>query len=389
MHIFHRFGHMIGGTLLVAGTTVGVGMLALPVATGQGGYIPALLIYFICWLFMLCTGLLILEACTWSPKEANLLTMAQSLLGRGGKVFCWIVYLFLFTCLMVAHVASGGNVMNELSGGAIPNGIGIVLYVLLFSPVVFLGTKWVDRFNILLMVGLVLSYAIFITQALPHIQGKLLLHFDMKGAWSALPVVFTAFGYQSLIPTLYNYMGRDLSKVRRAIFMGTSIPLTLYVVWELLILGIVPPDQLAQALKLGQNSVQPLGNYLQSPGILKVGAFFALFAMTTSFVGIAIAFVDFLADGLKMQKNKTIPCLLIFGVPTLIVLTYPGIFIQALTYAGGFGVALLLGVMPIAMVWAGRYFRGHSLLHQQIPGGKISLSFLLLFALVEIAFQFV
>ena len=61
MRIFHSIGHLIGGTLLITGTAVGVGMLALPVATGPGGFLPAVTIYIICWLFMLCTGLLLLE----------------------------------------------------------------------------------------------------------------------------------------------------------------------------------------------------------------------------------------------------------------------------------------------------------------------------------------
>jgi tyrosine-specific transport protein len=55
MQIVHTFGHLVGGTLLVAGTSIGVGMLALPVATAAGGFLPSLMIYFLCWFFMLCT----------------------------------------------------------------------------------------------------------------------------------------------------------------------------------------------------------------------------------------------------------------------------------------------------------------------------------------------
>ena len=40
MHIVHTFGHLVGGTLLVAGTSIGVGMLALPVATASRRIYP-------------------------------------------------------------------------------------------------------------------------------------------------------------------------------------------------------------------------------------------------------------------------------------------------------------------------------------------------------------
>lgn len=391
MHLFNRFGHLVGGTLLVAGTSIGVGMLALPVSTGGGGFFPAVFIYFLCWIFMLCTGLLILEACAWCPKDANLITLANSLLGKGGKVGCWILYLFLFTCLMVAHVASGGNVVNDLSGRVIPNWVGVLIYVGVFSPVVYLGAKWVDRLNVVLMTGVLLSYFFFIYYALPHVSPSLLTHAKWTKAWHALPVIFTAFGYQSLIPTLYNYMGRNTGKVRRAIIYGTCIPLAIYLVWEMIILGIIPAAALNDALAKGQDAVHPLSDFLKNTSITNIGHTFAFFAMTTSFVGISIAFVDFLADGLKIEKKgmkKLGLCGLIFGIPMIIVLTYPHVFIFALTYAGGIGVALLLGAMPILMVWAGRYYEGHSLMNQQLRGGKITLGILLAFVVFELVFQF-
>ena len=39
---------IVGGTLLVAGTSIGAGMLALPVVTALGGFFPAFFIYLLC-----------------------------------------------------------------------------------------------------------------------------------------------------------------------------------------------------------------------------------------------------------------------------------------------------------------------------------------------------
>src|ERR1700677_2935169 len=132
MHIVRTFGHFVGGTLLVTGTSIGVGMLALPVATASGGFIPSLAIYLLCWIFMLGTGLLILEACIWMPKDANLITLSSRLLGKWGRRCCWVLYLFLFSCLMVAHIVSGGGVITDLTGGGWPAWINTIIYVLLF-----------------------------------------------------------------------------------------------------------------------------------------------------------------------------------------------------------------------------------------------------------------
>ena len=390
MHIVRTFGHLIGGTLLVAGTSIGVGMLALPVATAHGGFIPSLFIYLLCWVFMLCTGLLILEACIWMPKGANLITLSDRLLGKWGKVCCWVLYLFLFSCLMIAHIAGGGGVVSDLSGGVLPNWLSTIVYVLIFSPVVYFGALWVDRFNLALMAGIIITYLIFVTSSIHYVNPTLLTRMDWGKVWWALPVVFTAFGYQSLIPTLFNYMNRNVSKVRLAIILGTTIPLVIYVIWEFLILGIVPLEGkggLLQALNQGESAVNPLGSFIQNPTLLAVGRSFAFFAMTTSYLGISIAFVDFLLDGLKLSKKgtpKAAVCAFIFLVPLIITLVNPHLFISALSIAGGIGVALLLGAMPVLMVWAGRYYEGHSLMHQQLPGGKITLSIMLLFVIFEL-----
>lgn len=392
MHIFHSLGHVLGGTLLIAGTMVGVGMLALPVATGGGGFIPAAIIYVLCWLFMLCTGLLLLEVCTWMPKDSNLITMSQRLLGPVGKDLCWVVYLFLFITVMIAHVVSGGSILNEISGGHIPVWLSTILYVIIFSPVVYLGTKWVDRLNITLMLGVAASYFLFIAVSYNHVDLQLLTRSDWSKAWLALPVLFTAFTFQVIIPTLMTYMQRDVKKVRMAIILGTTIPLLVYLIWEFLILGIVPadgPNGLTEAAKKGLSAVMPLKELLHSPIVFAIGKSFAFFTMTTSYIALALAYFDFLADGLKVQKKgfkKLLLCLAVFAPPTVVAMTYPHIFIIALSYAGGFSCAILFGLFPPLMVWIGRYIKKYDR-KPLVAGGKPFLAVLILFVLIELGIE--
>jgi tyrosine-specific transport protein len=394
MHIVRTFGHLIGGTLLVAGTSIGIGMLALPAATAEGGFLPSLPVYLLCWLFMLGTGLLILEACIWMPKGANLITLSARLLGRWGKIVCWILYLFLFSCLMVAHIAGGGSVLSALSGGTIPGWLGTILYVLIFSPVIWFGALWVDRCNLALMAAIVITFLVFISWSLSYVYPSFLTRMDWGRIWWALPVVFTAFGYQSLIPTLFNYMNRNVAKVRVALIFGTTLPLLIYVIWEFLILGIVPfegVERLPEARQLGRSAVNPLGSYIHNPAFLAAGHAFAFLAMTTSYLGISIGFVDFLLDGLKLPKkgsSRALICVAIFLIPMLITLINPHLFLSALGLGGGISIALLFGAMPILMVWAGRYYEGHSLMHQQLPGGKLTLSAMLAFVVFVLAISF-
>jgi tyrosine-specific transport protein len=392
MHVFHSLGHVLGGTLLITGTTIGVGMLALPVATGDGGFFPAIAIYLLCWIFMLCTGLLLLEVCTWMPKDANLITMAHRLLGPIGKDICWVVYLFLFVTVMIAHVVGGGSVLSEITNGAIPNWLAMVIYVVIFAPVVYLGTKWVDRLNITLMLGVAISYFLFIAVSYKHVDVSLLTRTDWSKAWLALPVLFTAFTFQVIIPTLMTYMDRNVKKVRLSIILGTTIPLLVYLIWEFLILGIIPadgPNGLTEAAKKGWNAVMPLKELLKSSIVIGIGKSFAFFTLTASYIALSLAYLDFLADGLKVQKKgwkKIFLCLAVFVPPTIVALTYPHIFITALSYAGGFSCAILFGLFPPIMVWVGRYIKKYER-NPQIPGGKAFLATLVFFVLVELSIE--
>jgi tyrosine-specific transport protein len=386
MRIIHSLGHVVGGTLLIAGTTIGVGMLALPVATGPGGFLPSMAIYLVCWAFMLCTGLLLVEVSLWMPKDTSFISMAEKILGPIGRNIFWVVYLFLFVTVMIAHAAGGGAVLLEVTGWNLPIWAAILIYSAALAPIVYLGAHSVDRLNMVLISFVIICYIGFIAVSIGLVDFKLLAYSNWSKAWVALPVLFTAFTYQVIIPTLMTYMERNVRKVRLAIFLGSSIPLAIYLIWEFVILGIVPTEGLIEAGKQGQNAIGPLKDLV--PRVFQIGKFFAFFALTTSFIPFALSFFDFLADGLKWEKRgvrRVTLCGAVFGIPMIIAIVYPNIFLVALGYAGGISCAFLFGLMPPLLVWVGRYIKRYSQEGRQLPGGKATLLCLMAFALLILA----
>lgn len=389
MRIIHSMGHVVGGTLLVAGTTIGVGMLALPVATGPGGFIPSMVIYLICWAFMLCTGLLLLEVSLWMPKDSSFISIAERVLGPVGRNIFWVVYLFLFATVMIAHAAGGGAVLLDITGLDLPIWVAIAAYTVVLAPVIYLGARSVDRLNMFLISGVAITYLAFVFVSANKINFTLLAHSNWSKAWLALPILFTAFTYQIIIPTLVSYMEKDAKKIRMAIFLGSSIPLFIYLLWEFVILGIIPPegpDGLIVAAQEGQNAIGPLKKLI--PQVFSIGKYFAFFALTTSFIPLALSFFDFLADGLKWEKKgarRVALCAVVFGVPMIIAIAFPNIFLVALGYAGGFSCAFLFGLMPPVLAWVGRYIKRYPQEREQLPGGKPVLIFLMICSLFILA----
>jgi tyrosine-specific transport protein len=379
------------GAMLIGGTAIGAAMLANPVATAGSGILPSYFIYFLCLLFSIATGCLFIELSSWLPKNANLFTMAETFLGRGGKWGVFFLYIFQFYLLLIAYVTVGGGIVTSAICTHMPAYIGVFIFTLLFGGIVFLGAKTSSRINAILMVGLILSFLLFILIAGGKASLEKANYFGWKHAFLGLPVVFLSFCYQGTIPTLYNYLDQDAKRSRVAIYFGTLIPFVVYLVWDLLIKGIVSVDGsygLMRAKALGVSAVEPLFYAVENKSIFLVARFFAFFALTTSFIGVTLAMVDFFADFFHVKAtkwNRLYLCLMIFVPVVSIVLINPNLFITALTLAGGFAAALLLGLLPIVLVWIGRKKSKYKNHKRYLFGGSAVLCLLLAALIFELA----
>lgn len=391
-------GSLLGGILLISGCCIGAGMLGLPVLSAMAGFKPSFFMFLLGWAYMACTGLLLLEINLCFPEEVNIVSMAHRTFGLFGKVIAWSMFLFLFYCLMVAYTAASGELVadfiNRLTGITIYPWIGALFFSLLLGVLLFIGTHAIDHFNRLLMLGLVVSYFILIILGIPHIDINLLKHSDWGYATWVLPVMIISFGYHNLIPSLTHYFKRDVKQLRIAILIGSAIPLVVYLLWEALILGLVPiegPGGLKEAVDKEQIATHVLRTVTGSPWVLDIAQAFAFFAIITSFVGVALSFVDFLADGLRVKKtafSKIYLCLLALLPPFILAMIYPQIFLTALNYAGGIGAVILFGILPAAMVWSGRYVEKISS-KPLVPGGKMMLGIIMLFSLGVLLIQLI
>lgn len=387
-----KLNRVVKGALLIAGTSIGGGMLALPVELSLGGFIPSIFIYLFCWGLMACTGLLFLEVSMWMKGESNIISMAEKTLGTTGQALAWGLYLFLFYSLSLSYVSGCGVLISQIFPQIIPAELGPLLFVLLFAPFVFCGARVVGRINALFMLGLGICYVLFVYYGTPYVDLEFLQRKDWALALVGLPIAFTAFAYQGTVPTLIHYLNHDPKDARTAIILGSSIPFVAYVIWQALILGIVPvegPGGLAEAFLNEDNAVHPLRLFIDNKNVYVIGQFFAFFAMVTSFFGVTIGLQDFLADGLsikKTAKGKLLLTFLVFSPPLIISYFYPKVFLTALSYAGGFGCAILLALFPVLMVWSGRY-RMKLESKYSLTGGKPLLIFLVVLVIIEVLVQ--
>jgi len=351
-----RRAPLLGGIFLISGTSIGAGVLALPVKTGSGGFFPSLMLFVVLWGVMLATAYFLLDVNLKLKGELNLFSMAAKMLGPIGKWSACVLYVLLLYALLAAYLSACSPLFVQgielLLSWRMPDAWSFFILPMLFGCTISLGIASVDYVNRILMLGLLVSYVLLIGALPGHMDLSRLMSYDMAKSFTAAPLILTAFGYHIIIPTLTTYMHHQVSLLRKALWIGSLIPLVVCVLWQLGILAAVPKALLLDALVQGVPATTPLESLLKTTWMQGISSFFAFFALVTSFLGVSLSLSDFLIDALSLKKGwegRLLATLLTFIPPLFVLLSCTNAFYFALDYAGAF-VALLLGVLPACMV---------------------------------------
>lgn len=358
---------IIGSILLVVGTTIGAGMLALPIATAQLGFVGSIALLFICWFVMTSGALLLLEVNLWMPANSNLVTMARNTLGPIGQVIAWLAFLLLLYSLICAYISGGSGLLQYLSRNAgfpLGESASAIIFTLLFSVIVFLGIGATDYVNRGLMFAKLFSYLVLVSCLMPYITLDHLSesHLQSLRFSGAVFVTVTSFGFSVIVPSLRIYLNSDVRKLKKAILIGSLIPLICYVVWDMVIMGVIPLNGIngLAAIMHASNSTSALvanvSAAVSSEYVMFFTKLFTSICVLTSFLGVSLCLTDFLADGFGLEKvgfNRVIIHCAVYLPPLIIILIYPNAFIRALEYAGIYSVILLI-LIPAWMTLRGR-----------------------------------
>lgn len=357
---------LLGGILLILGTCIGAGLLALPIATANEGFITSTLILIIVWVAMTIGAFLLLEVNLWLPENSNLISMSHATLGKKGAIVTWISYLLLLYSLLCAYIATNSDILSGLLSDIhliIPLWLSAILIVGILGYIVFRGIYSVDIVNRGLMTTKIVIYAALILAIAPHISLPRLSTVSTKFHINTIMVIVTSFGYAIILPSLRTYYKSDIIMLRRAILIGSIIPLIFYILWIAVIHGIIPTQgshgllQMLSSQHATSELTHTISTTLNKTWLTSLVNIFVCICAITSFLGVSLALSDFLSDGFNFPKSGS-KGLLIFTatfLPPLIITTLaPGAFITALSYAGIF-VIIILVLLPALMAWNGRY----------------------------------
>lgn len=374
----HMRSRFIGGILLIVGTSIGGGMLALPVANAAAGFWQSSLFLLICWLLMTLGALFILEVNLYLPAGKNMVSMAAATLGKPGLLVAWLSYLFLLYALLSAYISGGADVLGGLLKhlGIYANAWQLTsLFTLVFGLVVYGGIRQVDMLNRGLMFAKLAIYFLLVVMIAPYIHIESFHGGNIRYMTGSLMILITSFGFAIIVPNLREYFNDDIKQLKKVVLIGSFIPLVCYIAWDAVIMGSLPyqGDHSLMTLMHDPHTTSSLAimlsNTVNNDMISSLFNFFTSICMLTAFLGVSLCLISFLGDGLNMRqygKEGLGLFLLTFLPPLLIVINYPGAYIHALSYAGFLCVILLL-LLPALMSYFGRKHFAPAFI---VPGGK-------------------
>lgn len=360
----------IGAILLVAGTCIGSGMIALPMVLAKLGLIPSILLMMIIWFIMYYSSLVNLELNLQAGRGLSLGALGSYFSGRIAELIGGVSLKILSYSLLAVFIYGGSSILQELiaskiaieySFGTIATWYSVISMALLLLPI-----KVIDYFNRFLFVTLLVVVVILLAGLVITINWAELPLFSEQyshsSVWAALiPVVFTSFGFQVIFHTLTNYCQMNVKMLKQAFLWGSLIPAVVYIVWTCSILSVVYQDNLQFYLQMEAGKaevgelIQVLSRIAKWKTVQVIVWWISLLAIATSVLGVGLG----LCDSIKGILSKKIPSTNIRGIfasvmtilpAYLIVMYVPNAFITVLGFAGMI-LAVIAVLLPVYLFW--------------------------------------
>ncbi|MCG9640082.1 tyrosine transporter [Vibrio sp. Isolate34] len=370
---------MMGSSLIIAGTALGAGMLAIPMVLAQFG-----LLYGTLLMVLICFGttyaaLLLLEATIKAGGGLGLNSIARKTLGKQGQLLTNGLLYALLICLLMAYILGAGDLLSKLLsnfGVDITATSSQITFTLLAGAVVASGTGVIDKLNRALF--FVMLASLFATMAFlaPSMTQENLMqvtshnHVDLI---KTSAILFTSFGFMVVIPTLvsYNHEATD-KQLRNMVIVGSLIPLVCYLCWLFAVVGNLSEEQ----FRSFKNVSDLMAAFeAQSPWVGNVLSTFTGLALLTSFFGVAMALFNQNKD--MFNQNTAVTYCISFILPLAGSVLAADKFLQVLNYAGIILVFLAVFV-PLVMVHKQRFMKVAEDRYSA-EGGKPMMLFSLLF----------
>ena len=356
---------------MVAGVSIGAGMLALPIAAATIGPVLSLILMLLVAALMLYAGLVTAEVNFTLGESLSIAKMGEKCFGKGIYLVGIFTVIILFYSLVSAYLSGMTSIIQKniisqellqfdtkiFSDGAISTIIGLII-----ASIVFTSTKAVDYSNRLFFSVKFILLGSLLVMLLPYVKGDFVLGKNLNINWHNMllivPIFFTSFGFHGSIPSILKYVGHEKRDVVQIFTLGVSLPYIVYALWITVTIGSLPPEG-EHSLHYIQTASDGLSALFSSiagiTGSTLVSYIVAGFSwcMITSLLGVTLGLVDFFIEicGYSNSRFDRLKATMwTFFPPMALLLLKSKIFVSALAFAS-IALSILAILIPCASSW--------------------------------------
>ncbi|WDL75584.1 tryptophan permease [Helicobacter winghamensis] len=391
---------VFGGTMIIAGTAIGAGMLALPTISAGMWLWYSLGLMALTWLLMLLSAQALLEVNLYYAPGSSFHTLVKDNLGKFWNLVNGLSVAFVLYILIYAYVSGGGSMVMHTSmavfGYEPPKALAGLFFGILLSGCVWWSTYLVDRLSVVLIGGMVLTFIFAMSGMLGEVKLANLLNVNSDDSpyeifiFVALSTYLTSFCFHASVPSLVKYFGKEPKRINKCLVYGTLITLFAYLVWIVACDGNIARADFKEVIAQGGNVshlIAAASSNLNGAFLLRMLEAFAFLAVVTSFLGAGLGLFDYIADlcgfdDSRLGRTKTL--LVSFAPPILLEMLFPNGFLVAIGWAG-LAATIWSVIIPALLLKANRK-RLEKLPQEQgafrVKGGDFTIYILLVFGCV-------
>lgn len=379
--------------LLIAGTTIGGGFLALPKIVSRAGFVPSTVTIICVWFYFLAQSFALVECINRTKKyhhdqdnssqddassaAPGVTAVVKSIYGTKGEVMVGILLAILIEATLVSQISRAGMLFSNYRLGCLISAFSVACLV--FGPKS--GIIFASKANAVLTSLFLLSTLTVFRIGFGIADWS---QIGMLRNWSMLPSVLPTFlqllVYGEILPTVCQILKYNTRYIHAAIVLGSFMTLCLQIGWS----GLGTSLVVASSIETVAPLADPVAVLLSRSGPVRLPLFFlAITAILTTILGSFLALLstynDFVNVSTPNVKLETSNCTentvqkegtkslvqrwkaaSIIAIPSsLIACTSPSVFLKAIDFAGSYPVLLLWGVLPPLMVLHYRSKMGH------------------------------
>lgn len=274
-------------TFTLTGTIIGAGILGLPYVFAKSGFLAGLFWLIVLGAVMMFVNLALGEITLRTRGKHQLAGYAEKYLGKWGKRIMFFAMIFgIYSALLAYLIGEGQSFSQLIPGNTHPLVFGITFW-LIMTLLLREGLKGLKRIETWGVIAIITIIAGIVIRFAPFVKPANLITWNTTNF--ALPigvVLFALLGFTS-IPELRQEIKGQEKLFKKAIIIGTLIPIVLYIVFSAIFIGV-----------LGTN-ITPIATLSFGPLMTLLG----IFTMLTSYFVLAFSLKDTFKYDIKTSKK--------------------------------------------------------------------------------------